>query len=98
MQGWGDPLGYEPFPVEYEGLDANVRIEDATNKIPLNKLDESTFVVLLESIGMDAFTAARYRDCYFDWIDADDDPRLQGAESREYELNRRLYLLTPSNP
>ena len=97
QQGWGAPLEYEPFPVEIEGLVANVRVEDAQTQIPLNRLDEDSFVVLLESLGIDAFTAAKYRDCYFDWIDSDDDTRLQGAEKREYELNRIFTPLTPAN-
>jgi len=96
-QGWGDPLNYEPFPIEYDGLVATVKVEDATNKIPLNALSEEDFVILLESVGVDAFTGARLRDLYFDWIDSDDDTRLQGAETREYELQRRMAPLTPAN-
>ena len=94
-QGWGAPLQYEPFPIEYLGLVATVSVEDATDKIPLNQLSEEDFIVLMEAVGIDAFTAARYRDIYFDWTDSDDDTRIQGAEKREYELNRGL--LSPPN-
>ncbi len=94
-QGWGAPLQYEPFPIEHFGLVATVSVEDATDKIPLNQLSEDDFVVLMETVGIDAFTATRYRDVYFDWTDSDDDTRIQGAEKREYELNRGL--LSPPN-
>ena len=96
-QGWGNPLAYEPFPIEYDGLVATVVVEDATNKIPLNLISEEEYILLLESIGVDAFTGARLRDLYFDWTDGDDDTRLQGAETREYELQRRFVPLTPAN-
>lgn len=97
LQGWGDPLLYEPFPIQHEGLRAAVLVEDLTTQLPLSLLDESTFALLLESLGIDGFTAMRLRDVYFDWIDADEETRVRGAEAREYENERTRWLLTPSN-
>ncbi len=97
LQGWGDPLLYEPFPIPYEGLRAVVVVEDLATQLPLSLLDESTFALLLESLGIDGFTAMRLRDVYFDWIDADDETRVRGAEAREYENDRTRLLLTPAN-
>ena len=97
-QGWGDPMLYAVFPLEYRDLEVSVLIEDATDKLPLSLVDEEVFMTLMESLGVNAFDAARLRDGYFDWIDSDDEPRLQGAEAREYEIDRRYVVLPPNAP
>ena len=97
-QGWGDPIRYATFPLDYQDLDVSVIIEDATDKLPLSLIDEEVFMVLMEALGIDAFDGARLRDGYFDWIDSDDEPRLQGAEARDYEIDRRYVVLPPNAP
>lgn len=95
-QGWGNPLEYAPFPIEYPGLEVVVSITDETNEIPISALDENNFIILLESMGVNSFDGSRLRDGYYDWIDGDDDPRIHGAEKREYEIDHR-YLISPPN-
>jgi type II secretory pathway component PulK len=97
-QGWGNPLAYAPSPIEYPGLEVSVVIEDATNELPLSLIDEDVFMSVMESLGINSFDAARFRDGYFDWIDANDDPRIQGSETREYEIDRRYQMLPPNAP
>ena len=97
-QGWGTPLTYADFPLDYRDLKVTVAIEDATDKIPLSLVDEDVFMSIMEAMGVNPFDAARFRDGYFDWIDKDDDPRVQGAESREYDIDSRFFLSPPNAP
>jgi hypothetical protein len=93
VQGWRNPLGYEPFPIEYPGIIASVFVEDLSGKIPLKQLDEANFLIYLESLGINGFDGAALRDTYFDWTDSDEDSRIQGAEKLDYERDRELFLL-----
>ncbi len=96
QQGWGNPLVYEPLSYEVEGLDMQVNIIDETRKISLSAITEEQLVLLLEQMGIDGFEARRLRDTFFDWVDQDDIPRLQGAESTEYQVDATKEFL-PSN-
>jgi hypothetical protein len=97
-QGWGSPLAYAPFPVDYPGLEAWVSVEDHSHQLALSLLEEQEFQLLLESMGINVQDAMRLRDSYFDWIDADDDRRPMGAEAQDYRIDRRLQLLPANAP
>lgn len=90
VQGWDDPLGYADWrpPSGYEIL---VQIEDESGKIGLNTLDEERLDLLLELIGLDYRDAETFIDSFLDWQDADDLPRLSGAESDTYERENPPY-------
>lgn len=83
-QGWGDPLAYASFPIP-DGWEVNVRIDDESGKLPLNTMDEALLNRLLEEIlEIDFGTTRELSSTLLDWIDPDDNRRLNGAESNEY--------------
>lgn len=63
---------------------AEVRIEDERGKVPLGLLDEESAEQLVAVLGLTDERAAVVRDSLLDWIDDDDDPRPDGAESAYY--------------
>ncbi|MCG8527746.1 MAG: general secretion pathway protein GspK [Opitutales bacterium] len=96
IEGWGSPLDHTPFPVEIEGLSAQVSIVPNNDRIPIRLVTETDFESLMETIGINPHDAGRYRDSYFDWTDADDETLVQGAELQEYERDRMAYLNPPN--
>lgn len=58
--------------------------------LDVNRADDATLRRLFTSAGLSATTADSLADAVLDWRDADDDPRVSGAERRWYESARRL--------
>jgi len=94
VQGWGDPLGYAGV-VPAEGIRLAVRITDEGGKFSLARMDETVLRNLLEVLGFEFMEAERLGDCLLDWIDSDDETRLNGAERDWYEGLPEPYR--PSN-
>lgn len=84
VQGWGDPLTYAGV-VPAEGITLEVRVVDEGGKFGIGQMDETVLRTLFELLGFEFMEAERLADCLLDWIDADDDPRLNGAERDWYE-------------
>jgi len=82
-QGWGDPLAYAET------------ITDESGKFPLQEADPKLLNAFFEMIGIDYGDAETMTDSLLDWMDEDDDTRLNGAESRYYEGEEPL--LSPPN-
>ena len=83
-QGWGDPLAYADLPLP-DGWEVEVSIRDESAKLPINTMEAEALNRLLEeSLDFDFGTARELSSTLLDWIDADDDRRLNGAESNEY--------------
>lgn len=59
-------------------------IEPEAVRRNLNKLDEEDWERILANIGMPEDKWPELIDSYFDWIDADDDSREDGAETDDY--------------
>ncbi|MGF1448093.1 MAG: general secretion pathway protein GspK [Opitutales bacterium] len=85
-QGWQNPLGYVDIPLP-EGIEATVTIDDLSGKFALSQLVENpdTFRFLLEEVGVDFVETDELMDSLADWIDEDEDTRLNGAEADWYE-------------
>jgi general secretion pathway protein K len=83
-QAWGDPIKYAQFPVP-DGWEVIVEITDEGNKLPLNTMPEAQLNQLLEeSLELDFGTTRELSSSLLDWIDADSERRLNGAESEDY--------------
>ncbi|MFP4157607.1 MAG: general secretion pathway protein GspK [Opitutales bacterium] len=83
-QGWSDPLAYSGIEVP-NGWEVSVRIQDEGGKLPLNTIDESLLNHLLEEkLDFDFGTSRELSSMLLDWIDSDDNRRLNGAESQDY--------------
>lgn len=90
-QGWANPLAYAGISVP-NGWDVSIRIEDESGKLPLNTMDEALLNRLLEEhFEFDFGTARELSSMLLDWIDPDDNRRLNGAESADYLRRRPPY-------
>jgi general secretion pathway protein K len=61
-----------------------IRIDDERGKVPLNIIVEEQVTKMLELVGLSGEPLRVARDSYLDWLDDDDEPRLDGAESAWY--------------
>lgn len=82
-QGWGDPLDYAQITPR-EGLEVEFEFIDESAKVNLNTLDPESMLLLFDELGFDLELSLRLTNALQDWIDADDETRPDGAESREY--------------
>jgi general secretion pathway protein K len=63
----------------------DMRVADERGKVPLNLLDDGQVTRLLERAGLSGQALKIAHDSYLDWIDDDDDPGPDGAESDYYQ-------------
>lgn len=82
-QGWADPLGIAGF-VPPENMRVTVSFSDESGKLPLNRADELSLGLLFDRMGLNRDDALHLSETLLDWIDADDETRLDGAESDFY--------------
>ncbi len=82
-QGWADPLtvaGFNPG----ESLKVVVSFTDESGKLPLGNLDEGTLYLLFTEMGLPIEDSLKLTHSLLDWIDEDDEARIDGAESETY--------------
>lgn len=82
-QGWSDPIGYAEIAPP-AGLEVRYEFIDESAKLNINAMDEDLLVLLFEELGFDLHDRQELASVLLDWIDEDDEPRLGGAEAREY--------------
>ncbi|MAS64468.1 MAG: hypothetical protein CL815_04490 [Coraliomargarita sp.] len=83
-QGWVDPLNYaqERPP---NGYSVTIDITDESTHLPINLIDESTLNRILEdTFDIDFGTTRELSSTLADWIDSNENQRLNGAESEDY--------------
>lgn len=96
-QGWSDPIRYTNISVP-SGWDVQIELSDVSGKLPLNSMSEKLLNNLLEEqLDFDFGTARELSSSLLDWIDADDDRRLNGAESETY-LDRSPSYRSSNRP
>lgn len=82
-QGWADPLAIAGFEPEGKRK-VTVSFTDESGKLPINSLDEGTLFLLFNEMGFDADDSLILTNALLDWIDEDDEERIDGAESQTY--------------
>ncbi len=82
-QGWGDPLDYSGVELP-EGMNVTFEFIDESAKLSINELDEGSLFLLFDEMDFDLDVSQTLTNTLLDWIDEDDDARIDGAESREY--------------
>jgi general secretion pathway protein K len=91
-QGWSDPISYAGITIP-DGWEISITIRDESGKLPLNTVSETLLNSLLEDqLDFDFGTARELSSTLSDWIDEDDNQRLNGAESDDYLRNTPPYL------
>lgn len=94
-QGWGNPLTYAEGLTFPEDIKASVVVEDETGKVPLNiNANPKLLNAFFEKLGFDSSQANTLTDSLLDWIDPDDNARLNGAESSFYDRKNPPYKPT----
>ncbi|MGH8017472.1 MAG: general secretion pathway protein GspK [Opitutaceae bacterium] len=90
-QGWADPLavaGFDPG----ESTRVEVSFEDESGKLPLANLDEGTLYLLFTEMGLPIEDSLKLTHSLLDWIDEDDEARIDGAESETYAAAEWPYM------
>ena len=82
-QGWADPIGYSGIDLG-DGIEVRITFTDESAKLPLNTLDESSLFLLFDEIGIPPEDNLLLTNSLLDWIDEDDETRIDGAETDEY--------------
>lgn len=90
-QGWGDPLAEAGFDPGNDNLKVTVSFTDESGRLPLNNLDESTLDLLFIEMGFSTDDSLKLTQSLLDWIDEDDDTRIDGAESDVYGVAEWPY-------
>lgn len=83
QQGWGDPLGWANY-TPGSGVQVSVRFQDETGKFSLNKTDLATFRLVFEELGIPLSEGDEVADAILDWVDEDDERRLNGFDGDDY--------------
>lgn len=73
-----------------EGI-INVRIQDLERKFNVNVVDEPFLHRTMEVMGVDSFASGVIVDSLLDWLDGNQEPRLNGADGED-------YITTPNPP
>ncbi|MBL00602.1 MAG: hypothetical protein CMI34_04245, partial [Opitutales bacterium] len=90
-QGWADPVNYAGIKIP-NGWELEIQIQDESNKLSINTMDETLLNQMLEeSFNFDFGTARELSSMLLDWIDPDESRRLNGAESEDYLRRNPAY-------
>jgi general secretion pathway protein K len=81
-----------PQIFEFDGIKIKVSIQDELGKIDLNQAEETAFINLLQSIGLDAGSATSLSDKIVDWRTATSLKHLNGAKEPEYRASGSAFL------
>lgn len=73
-----------PYTFMLDQIEIEVRIQDETGLIDMNLADEQMLTALFQSVGLEESEMLDLIDAILDWRDADDLPRLNGAEDEAY--------------
>ncbi|WOO41929.1 type II secretion system protein GspK [Rubellicoccus peritrichatus] len=67
------------------GIEIDVVIEDESGRIAINKAREERLKLLFEAMEFEMTEAEILAQSFLDWIDPDNDPRINGAEAEYYQ-------------
>ncbi len=85
-QRWGDPLEYAQIKLP-EGMNVTIEFIDESSKLGINELDEGSLFLLFDEMDFDLDVSQTLTNSLLDWIDEDDEARIDGGESREYSTS-----------
>jgi type II secretory pathway component PulK len=85
-QGWRDPLEFSEYTTLESGLRVSVTLRDESGYYGLSALSANTASMrrFLQDLGLGDSEASTLAACLADWVDADDNARLNGAERESY--------------
>jgi general secretion pathway protein K len=80
-----------PYDFAFEGTRIRISIQDELGKIDLNQAEESAFVNLLQSGGLDSSSATDLADKILDWRTTTSLKHLNGAKESEYRASGSAF-------
>ena len=83
-QGWGEPLKYAGFDL-FDDCEITVTCDDEAAKLPLSIMNEKQIVALLEEMEVSASDADKLAQSILDWMDGNDEARLDSLDGEDYE-------------
>ena len=78
------PIDGSKRTLKFDDVDLTIIVEDERGKIPLNGINEDQVRELFKAAGITSPRLDILVDGYEDWIDPDNDRRLNGAEAPQY--------------
>jgi len=84
FDGQGDDWA-RPIVYNYRGIFVSVRISDECGKVNLNKITDKREFEVLKRLFEELAVESSVADSIRDWVDEDDEPQPEGAESSYYE-------------
>lgn len=78
-------LGFPP------GIDVEVVVEDKSGRIAINKASEDRLKLLFEAMDFEMTESEILAQSFLDWIDSNNDPRINGAEAEYYQQKDPPY-------
>ena len=72
------------YTENWGAVPVTIRIEDEAGKIMINRIDGENIGWLMSALGLPQAQVETLRDSFDDWIDQDDEPRANGAETDTY--------------
>lgn len=94
QQGWARALREVDYTPS-NGYEVDIKIQDESGKLPLNESSAVQLRALLVAMDISDFDIDQMLDALFDWMDADDLMRPNGAEDDTYA--RRTPIYRPAN-
>jgi general secretion pathway protein K len=81
-QQW--PIDGAKRNLTFDDVALTVTVEDERGKMPLNGVNEDQVRQLFQAAGVTGPRLSTLVDSYEDWIDPDDERRMNGAETKDY--------------
>lgn len=94
QQGWATAMSSADYTPS-NGYSVDITLEDESGKVPLKEENAEQIRALLIALEISEFDIDLMLDALFDWIDADDSIRPNGAEDETYD--RRDPVYRPAN-
>ena len=90
QQGWSTAINEADYRPS-SGYDVNISIQDESGKLPLKEENANELRSLLRALDISDFEIDEMLDALFDWLDADDQERPNGAEDDAYQDRDPIY-------
>lgn len=85
------------YELAFDEARIRVKVLSEMGKVDINHSSREVWLKLLEQAGFEERRQLEIADAVFDWVDADEEPREQGAEYKEYR-SAGLSYRPPNRP
>ncbi len=90
-QGWDKPLEYAKLEPFGEGYKVSYEFIDESSRLPLSTLGQDELMLLFDVMDLPRADAENLANALLDWMDADDNARLDSLDGDDYERKEPPY-------